>query len=320
MKGQTRWKLWPWRLGNRLLRSPAAPLLRALFKRRARLSVWTGFVPTAVDADQLSVRVDLDNVEAAAAEAVELLRQHGVVRLPAFVDPTDAAAARQALGTFLEPFIEAQEREPHGELLGCDWQTGTDRLRDSLTRPAPVVSFLGKGREDVDAGFITVSKVESIAARDGLHAVDALLRSPHFSFAERVISEVFSVGKTFYRLIVSRSALRPRAIHTDTLGEYYNMFAYLSDVRSVADGPFTYVPGSHLRLDLLMKGMFFLCVGGKRPKEYPDLRDRAVPMLGPAGTVIIANQRGVHGAHPQEQGGCRSMLVINFLSNPSATP
>jgi ectoine hydroxylase-related dioxygenase (phytanoyl-CoA dioxygenase family) len=104
-------------------------------------------------------------------------------------------------------------------------------------------------------------------------------------------------------------------IHTDTLGEYYNMFTYLSDVQSVGDGPFTYVPGSHLRRDLLTKGAFFLGVGGRHPKEYPELRDRAVPILGRAGTVIIANHRGVHGAHPQHPGGTRAMLVINFLSN-----
>jgi ectoine hydroxylase-related dioxygenase (phytanoyl-CoA dioxygenase family) len=104
-------------------------------------------------------------------------------------------------------------------------------------------------------------------------------------------------------------------IHTDTLGEYYNMFTYLSDVQTLGDGPFTYVPGSHLRRDLLTKGAFFLGVGGKHPKEYPELRDRAVPMLGRAGTVIIANHRGVHGAHPQRQGGYRAMLIINFLSN-----
>lgn len=308
-------KLLAWKLGNRLLQTPAAPLLRALFERRARRSVWSGFVPAAVHVDQLSVRVDPDNVEAAVAEAAELLRKHGVVCLPAFVDATDAAAARHALGTFLEPFLKVQEREPHGELLGCDWQTGTDRIPDFLTRPAPVVTFLGKGPEGVDAGFIVLSKVETIAAREGFHPLGALLASPHFRVAERIVSAVFSAGGKVHQFLLSRSAVRPRMIHTDTLGEYYNMFTYLSDVQSPSDGPFTYVPGSHLRRDLLTKGAFFHSVGGKHPKEYPELRDRAVPMLGPAGTVIIANHRGVHGAHPQLQGGYRAMLVVNFLSN-----
>lgn len=310
-------KLWAWKLGNRLLRTPAAPILRALFKRRARLSAWAGFVPTAADAEQLSVRVDLDNAEAAVAEAVELLRQHGVVRLPAFVDPADAAGAGRALGTFLEPFVRAQGREPRGgELLGCDWQTGTDRIPDFLTRSAPVITFLGEGPEDVDAGFLVLSRVETIAAREGFPALAALLGSPHFRFAERVVSEVYSAGRKIYQFLLSRSALRPRMIHTDTLGEFYNMFTYLSDVESVSDGPFTYVPGSHLRRDRLTKGAFLHGLGGRHPKEYPELRDRAVPMLGRAGTVIIANQRGVHGAHPQQQGGYRAMLIVNFLPGP----
>jgi hypothetical protein len=308
-------RLFAWKLGNRLLRSPAAPLLRALFARRARRSAWAGFVPSAVDAGQLSVRVDPDNVEAAAAEAAELLRRHGVVRLPAFLDSTDAAAAGQALAAFLEPFLKAQEREPHGGgLLGCDWQTGTNRVPDFLTRPAPVITFLGEGPEDVDAGFIVVPKVETIAAREGFGRLAALLGSPHFGFAERIVSEVQSAGVKIYQFLLSRSAVGPRSLHTDTLGEFYNMFTYLSDVESVGDGPFTYVPGSHLRRDLLTKGAFLLGVGGRRPKEYPELRDRAVPMLGRAGTVVIANQRGVHGAHPQQQGGYRAMLIVNFLS------
>ena len=309
-----------WRLGNRLLRTRAAPFLRALFGRRARLSAWAGFVPTAVDAEQISIRVDPEKVEAAVAEAAEMLRRHGVVRLPAFMDANEAAAAGQALSRFLEPFIEAQAREPHGELLGCDWQTGTNRLRDFLTPPAPIVTFLGDGREGVDAGFIVLSRVETIATREGFHALGALLSSPQFGLAERIVSEVFAVGRKFYRLLLSRSAVGPRTIHTDTLGEFFNMFIYLSDVQSVGDGPFTYVPGSHLRRDLLTKGAFLLGVGGRRPKEYPELRDRAVPMLGPAGTVIIANQRGVHGAHPQREGGYRAMLAVNFLSKSGAEP
>ena len=305
-----------WKLGNRLLQTPAAPLVRALFRRRSRRSVWSGFVPTAVDVEQLSVRVDPDNVEAAVAEAAELLRRHGVVCLPDFVDPEEAAAAGQALSQFLEPFIAAREREPNGgDLLGCDWQTGTDRIPDFLTRPAPVVTFLGEGREGVDAGFIVLSKVETIAARQGFRSLDALLGSERFRLAERIVSAVFSAGGRIHQFLLSRSALKPRMIHTDTLGEYYNMFTYLSDVRSVGDGPFTYVPGSHLRRDLLARGAFYLGVGGRHPKEYPDLRDRAVPMLGRAGTVIIANHRGVHGAHPQQPGGYRAMLIINFLSS-----
>lgn len=310
-------ELLAWKLGNRLLRSPAAPFLRALFGRRARHSAWHGFVPTAADPEQISVRVDPDNLEAAAAEVAALLRKHGVVRLPAFVDAADAAAAGQALAAFLEPFAELQEREPHGEgRLGCDWQTGTDRIPDYLTRPAPVVSFLGDGPEGVDAGFIVLSRAETIAARQGFHRLDALLGSPQFRFAERIVSEAFSAGLKIHQFLLSRSAARPRSVHTDTLGEFYSMFTYLSDVESVGDGPFTYVPGSHLRRDLLTKGAFFLGLRGRHPKEHPELSDRAVPMLGPAGTVIIANQRGVHGAHPQGEGGYRAMLIVNFLPSP----
>lgn len=314
-------KLWAWKLGNRLLRTPAAPLLRALFGRRAGRSAWRGFVPTAADAEPLSVRVDPDNVEASAAQIAGLLRKHGVVRLPAFVDSAEATAAGRALAAFLDPFAERREREPHGgDGLGCDWQTGTDRIPDYLTRPAPVVSFLGDGPEGVDAGFIVLSKVETIAARDGFRRLDALLASPPFRFAERIVSEAFSAGLKIHQFLLSRSAAKPRSLHTDTLGEFYNMFTYLSDVESVGDGPFTYVPGSHLRRDRLTKGAFLLGLGGRHPKEYPELSDRAVPMLGPAGTVIIANQRGVHGAHPQGEGGYRAMLIVNFLPGPRAAP
>jgi hypothetical protein len=305
-----------WKLGNRLLRGPVAPLLRRLFKRRSKLSPWERFVPSAADAEQLSVRIDPDDVDAGVAQAVGLLKKHGVVRLPAFLDRSEAAAAGQALIGFLDPFIEVQEQEPHGGgLHGCDWQTGTDRIPDYLTRPIPVVSFLGKGPGDVDAGFIVLSRVETIAARDGFQRLEALLGSPRFRLAERIVSRVFSAGARIHQFLLSRSAATPRSAHTDTLGEFYNMFTYLSDVESVADGPFTYLPGSHLRTDLLTKGAFLQGIDGRHPKEYPELRDRATPMLGPAGTVIIANQRGVHGAHPQQPGGRRAMLIVNFLSS-----
>jgi hypothetical protein len=308
-------KLLAWKAGNRLLRTPAAPALRAVFGSRARRSAaWAGFVPTAADAGPLTVRVDPDNSERAIEEAVGLLREHGVVRLEGLVDPAEAAAAGRALAAFLEPFAEARDRAPHGTLLGCDWQTGTGRIPDYLTRPAPVVSFLGDGPAGIDAGMIVLSRVEAVAAREGFGDLEALLASPGFRLAERIVSRLQSTGRKIHQFILSRSARAPRALHADTLGEFFNMFTYLGDVRSTDDGPFSYVPGSHLRRDLLTRGAFLHEVGGRHPKEYPELSDRAVPMLGPAGTVVIANQRGVHGAHPQREGGRRAMLIVNFMS------
>ena len=93
------------------------------------------------------------------------------------------------------------------------------------------------------------------------------------------------------------------------------LFVYLSDVGE-EDGPFQFVPGSHLER------------GTVRAEQYTEQRvGSAVAMLGPAGTTFMADVRGIHrGRVPQRAGRLVLQAGWSMLPNyalsytPLATP
>ncbi len=105
-----------------------------------------------------------------------------------------------------------------------------------------------------------------------------------------------------------------RGYHIDGFAKELKSFLYLEDV-SIESGPFTYVPGSHRDRLLRMRKEIFRNVGDSptsiRPEEYPEGEAAEVKLTGPAGSLIIADTRGVHRGSPQ-LGRSRSVLV-NYL-------
>lgn len=309
----SRARLIGWKALNQLSNTPLGKPLRSFLKRSGARSTWHAFRPSATSLERLSLLFDADHPEACIDEAEAILRRHGVVILHGAVDGAAAERAGNELARFLHPFIAAQALgEAGGELGGCTWQNDLQLVPDFLRHPAPVINFHAERPGAVDVGTIGVSKAESLAQDHGLTSVAAVLGSPAHRVAEKIIARLFSSTRRYHQLYESRGVTSPRPVHTDTLGEYYNLFTYLSDVERETDGPYRYVPGSHLRRDLLTKGVVLARLQGGVVKNFPELGDAAVPMLGPKGSIIISNQRGVHGAHPQAPDGYRAMLTVNF--------
>lgn len=107
-----------------------------------------------------------------------------------------------------------------------------------------------------------------------------------------------------------------RGWHTDSWETDVKAMFFLSDI-SEDDGPFTYVPKSH---HLRINSTFPVTISKFWKTVPPEPFDsnqlyfsreqianlgferRAVPMTGPAGTVVIADTRGVHHAAIQKSG------------------
>ncbi len=106
-----------------------------------------------------------------------------------------------------------------------------------------------------------------------------------------------------------------RGYHIDGFAKELKAFMYLEDVVEES-GPFTFVPGSHRDHWLRVRKEVFRDGGGDapttiRPEEYPQGEASEVQLTGPAGSLIIADTRGVHRGAPQ-RGRSRSVLV-NYL-------
>lgn len=102
-----------------------------------------------------------------------------------------------------------------------------------------------------------------------------------------------------------------RGLHVDRLApSSFKAFVYLTDVNRRIDGPYTVVPGSHTDMIRKVMSASISTVRGDRHTNMPLYSDRvSIPILGPAGTLILSNQQIVHKGWSQHRGKRRYMLA-----------
>lgn len=113
----------------------------------------------------------------------------------------------------------------------------------------------------------------------------------------------------------NRSVTTTRDFHADTYGGKFKSFVYLTDVPDRSYGPFSYIRGSHQTSGLKIKVSKWI---NEKLKGNPSTdavfydEDDAAYCTAPKGTLIIANQRGYHKGHPQEEGRERMLMTTSY--------
>lgn len=138
------------------------------------------------------------------------------------------------------------------------------------------------------------------------------------SFIKDIIAESGNVNFDLvnYNVYYNKS-VKPRCLHVDnyTIPEY-KAFIYLTDVNSLDDGPYMYVKGSHLCTE---KKILSYVDNYKKKRTPTDMRiyeySDALPCIAKKGTLVISDQSGVHGAHPQKDGHERMLLMMLYMKN-----
>ena len=90
-----------------------------------------------------------------------------------------------------------------------------------------------------------------------------------------------------------------RYYHVDWFGREFKAFLYLEDVDE-GNGPYTYLRGTHRSHMIRVKKQIF--GGGDTgftDREIKSVLDREVQVTGEAGTLILADVRGIHRGSPQ---------------------
>lgn len=116
----------------------------------------------------------------------------------------------------------------------------------------------------------------------------------------------------------TQSDSNTRYYHVDAFSKQFKAFLYLDDVDD-GNGPFTYLRGSHRCYWVRLKKQI---VGNREapPTSFYDKDLRAmlkheVEICGPAGTLILADVRGLHRGSPQVNRS-RSVLVNYMYTSP----
>ena len=222
----------------------------------------------------------------------------------------DGSAEAEHLRTLRrDGFVAVEGHWPRAEAL---------RLRDDLlkyvahggNREFPEGAYLRSwdGRE-CDQGVRRIYHVERLIDRLSAFRHDPLTRrlaAAYYGF------DVHSGVLVYQHNLASN--YDTRYYHVDIFDKEFKAFLYLDDVDE-QNGPFTYLRGSHRAHFTRLRRQIQHRAGMKSTSfaeaDLGSLLQDEVKVCGPAGTLILADVRGLHRGAPQ-LSGARSVLV-NYL-------
>jgi hypothetical protein len=127
----------------------------------------------------------------------------------------------------------------------------------------------------------------------------------HLNFQKLIGAKIKNIN-----LYINKSVIKTRGFHVDCFKPSYKIFIYLSDCLKLSDGPYCYVTESN-KPSVLREFNEILSNNLSENQTESPLFDfeNVVPILGPAGTLIISDQSGIHRGFPQSLGAERLVLV-----------
>jgi len=248
--------------------------------------------------------------------AAALLLKYGVVVIENFLPSAMATKAADEFTRFVEDAKNALEGKSYveNEIFLAQADLSVLRSYDELSAyPKAVLNLRTRAYKSPDAGMIDFFGFEKVIRRfNYLSTCYGLIQSD----AIRQIIEQQGDNRLQHRhlnVYYNQSVVNTRVLHVDTLLNRYKIFLYLTDVKSLAQGPYLYVPGSFRQRKyikkIVAKNRFYKNISAT--DMHLD-RNFAIPIFGSAGTVLISNQAGVHGGFPQEEGNTRIVMVDNY--------
>lgn len=301
----------------RLHRRVGRPLFGQRITDKAYASLHEAFTPAPI-ITPATLTVDMAHAMPLAASPI--LSSHGVAILENLIAPELADAARGEADKMTNMLDAAlAEGGDAGERGGIAWQVDSARLRNQTAIVAagqPIANIRSRNRDTINGGVVDFYFIDQAAERLGwqnLAACCAALRTP--ALAE-LIAAVSSARLTHINLLRNDSVRTTRGLHVDNLDNSYKIFLYLSDVPTLGDGPYAYVPGSHRRQDLLRREARLNALTGRNVTDAHSFEGHAMALPVAKGTAIVSCQSGVHRGLPQRAGASRSVLVAHFRPGP----
>ena len=253
--------------------------------------------------------------EDVAQQAAEILRRYGVVILPIPIEEDIIDHARDKITQFISEARGVMGDETHYSCKDYHVQDGLtlfDHYGALATADRPVV-YIRRG--ETDDGLIDLFGVDDIHLEgdEFKRSIDAV-RS---NLVEDILKRATGVEyrRTSTNLYHNESVTHTRRLHVDGLIPRAKSFLMLSDVTSLEDGPYTYVPRSHQwkRINGLnhILNRFFRHPGAVTDSTLISEK-LGLPLLAKKGMMIISFQHGSHRGWPQGQGRMRTALVQSW--------
>jgi len=255
-----------------------------------------------------AVSVDEIDTTAGVAAASELLEKEGIVIVRGFLDQT---RLRSADGAILRAMDALDAASPERNYEDDDILVqSAERVATSYTAMASHPKTLATIRRGADAGMVDVFNVDRLAGdqRDAL-------REP---FVSEGLLKLIAEGENppeakNLNLYVNRDITHTRGFHADSFGKSLKGFVYLSDVKSLDDGPYCFVRRTHVDGPWRKANQKISELAqAKTESPFIDI-SMAVPVLAPSGSLILSDQAGIHRGIPQAPGAERRLMVMRYL-------
>ncbi len=245
---------------------------------------------------------------------VSALGLQGIALVRDFIPHTEALKLGQIVSDYLEkinPYIAAEKTDECDDfIVNFDLQRFA-KFPDIIGCPKPVINIRhGRGTNAPDAGFVDLFKPDTLIP--ALKPVHSILDA---GLPMNVLSHFPSLRytPTSFSLYINEGVTNPRDFHIDDDIHHVKAFVYLTDVLTLNDGPYCYVPGSHQEKQIKAINKLYN-TAASRPRTDMSLVDpaSAIACLAPAGTLILSMQSGLHRGYPQTRTARRLMLTQLF--------
>lgn len=286
---------------------------------RARLAAeTTRLFSSDVTQQDLTVIAGVNAGPELTERAAQSLHEHGIVIVQGLIPASLARIAGEEVFSLISNARKALSDTGYYEdetlLAQVDGSVlqGYKAMADYVK---PVLNMRRRAKGKQDGGMIDIFGFERILLEAEACAQCYNLLGADWIGKLVTAHSMRGVERKQLNVYCNESVVCTRGLHIDSMSDSYKVFLYLTDVTAVDDGPFLYVPGSYRQRDAID------CIV-QRNRRYMNVASTdmhvdvgsAVKILGSAGTVVIACQRGVHGGLPQAEGGRRVVMVDNYYS------
>lgn len=272
----------------------------------SRLSPLPASPPRALFQEILIEEIDSSR---GALMATAALQSHGIFIVPNFLDREQALAGGRAAFAIADQARTAAKEGVQPSDFDLEESGKSDYY--SMAESRRTIVNLRRGN---DAGMVDIFNFDRVAHEEG----DAIRKALGSEKILRLLSTANSGEWQAANLnaYVNQDVTHTRMFHVDSYGVgQVKAFLYMTDVTDLADGPYCYVAGSHQAGPYRDINLALSSASGVFSSTDTPIVDSAkiLPILAPAGSLVVSNQSGSHRGVPQEPGHSRAIAVLNIL-------
>lgn len=260
------------------------------------------------------VRLHRTEMERDPSRASKILSKLGILIVEEFYPHDDAVRAGESILQCVRQGISELDASNSIDTDAFYVQSDLKRFKsyaELASANKPVLNLRSRDRDTLDAGFIDFFGIDRLTLADpAFNACKNALRDQRL---QQLLHSTSGHEVRQMNLYVNEGITNPRQTHVDSFDANFKCFLYLTDVNDLADGPYSYVPGSHRHAFAKRINQWYNRRFTDGPvTEMPIERKLCLPAIAPAGTLIVSCQAGIHSGHPQEKDRLRTILVDSY--------